>query len=167
MHVLCQLRKPEMVTSYYGKRFRYDRVEIMPTQCPSARCKTGSNLLGIVERTGRVTFLNQKTVVTKEFVQIAQRGRAPEKRFRFSNACITSACRQWTGEKCGVIEQVLRIIPPDQRCMELPECTIRPNCRWFQQHGATACSVCPFVITDAMVCDQEGDYYDQREEHGK
>jgi hypothetical protein len=30
----------------------------------------------------------------------------------------------------------------------LPECSIRPQCRWHLQSGDNACRACPEVITD-------------------
>jgi hypothetical protein len=30
----------------------------------------------------------------------------------------------------------------------LPECSIRPHCRWHLQSGDAACRACPEVITD-------------------
>ena len=31
---------------------------------------------------------------------------------------------------------------------QLPPCSIRSNCRWWQQEGRAACIRCPQVITD-------------------
>jgi hypothetical protein len=30
----------------------------------------------------------------------------------------------------------------------LPECSIRPQCRWHLQSGDAACRACPEVVTD-------------------
>lgn len=92
-------------------------------------------------------------VIDEEFVTIARKGRAPEKRFRFAGNCIESSCQQWTGERCGVIESVLAsdegvaavavaIADP------LPHCVIRSQCRWFAEERSEACAVCPLVVTD-------------------
>lgn len=119
--------------------------------CPSARCESGAILLGIVLPDGKVAFARDRVVVDESFVQIARSGRAPESRFRFSTSCARDACKQWTGERCGVIDIVLghwgdnEVLPP------LSECSIRPQCRWYQQVGRSACSVCPLVITDTSV----------------
>jgi hypothetical protein len=31
---------------------------------------------------------------------------------------------------------------------DLPPCSIRRNCRWWQQEGKAACQRCPQIITD-------------------
>jgi hypothetical protein len=62
--------------------------------CPSAKCQEGSVLLGIVQKDGKLSFISQKMVVDKDFVQIAKKGRSPEKRFRFNNKCAKTSCKQ-------------------------------------------------------------------------
>ena len=117
--------------------------------CPSAPCKEGANVIGIVMATDGVALLNKPIPVDKEFMQRAQQGRAPEKRFRFSYTCVQSGCSQWKGSKCGLIETVVQDIRADQkRIPTLPNCTIRKDCRWFHQEGAAACAVCPLIITN-------------------
>lgn len=116
--------------------------------CPSAECEEGAILLGIVQREGHISFVSEKIIADKEFVQIARKGRNPRKRFRFSNHCVTSACSQWTNSRCGVIDKVIEILEPQCNKPELPSCSIRKDCRWFMQRGASACHVCPYVITD-------------------
>ncbi len=119
--------------------------------CPSSRCKPGALLLGIVLPNGRIGYSRKRLVVNGEFVQIATQGRAPEKRFRFSSPCVQSACKQWSAGRCGVIDEVLAELEPTQDAQRLPQCAIRSACRWFLQHGAAACRVCPLVITDCTV----------------
>jgi hypothetical protein len=75
--------------------------------CPSSRCEEGATLLGVVQSDGRVGFASRRYEVTQEFVQIARAGRAPEKRFRFASTCAMKGCRQWTGERCGVIDTIM------------------------------------------------------------
>jgi hypothetical protein len=116
--------------------------------CPSGRCQDGSILLGIVQQDGRVSIANEKIVVDKEFVQIARRGRSPEKRFRFAEACVNTGCKQWSDGRCGVIDKVIEILMPKDDPVELPECAIRSECRWYKQCGGKACTVCPEVVTD-------------------
>jgi hypothetical protein len=116
--------------------------------CPSARCEKGAVLLGIVQRNGRISFISKKLLVNDEFVSIAQSGRSPEKRFRFSSKCISTGCKQWTDGRCGVIDKVIDIIQPDREITELPDCSIRSECRWHKQRDNRACTVCPEIITD-------------------
>jgi len=120
--------------------------------CPSARCEPGATLLGIVEADGRVGYITPALQIDEKFVEQAQRGRAPEKRFRFAGTCVEGGCAQWTGTRCGVIDRALAadvVEPPLKAAREpLPQCAIRSSCRWFAQSGADACRVCPLVTTD-------------------
>jgi hypothetical protein len=115
--------------------------------CPSAPIHDGAILVGMVMPDGRVAFASDRITVDAEFVQIARRGNSPETRFRFGGTCHKSGCVQWAGGRCGVIDRVMEAAPPDA-LSELPECSLRSQCRWFNQRGAAACAVCPEVITD-------------------
>jgi len=121
--------------------------------CPSARMKEGGTLLGIVMPNGRVAFSPDRIEVNREFVVNANEGRSPEKRFRFADACVRTACKQWAGSRCGVIDEVLNDMPADalRAGAQLPHCSIRSQCRWYEQAGAEACRACPLVITDCRM----------------
>ena len=122
--------------------------------CPSSRCEEGAVLVGVILSDGTVAYAAERRVVTQEFVQIARQGRTPERRFRFGGTCIKSGCRQWTGDRCGVVDRVTGLVGADADVQErlndrnLPECSIRAECRWFDQSGELACAVCPLVVTD-------------------
>jgi hypothetical protein len=79
-------------------------------------------------------------------VERAQRLGAPEAHFRFSGRCVQSRCKQWSGTRCGVIDRQLGELG-DLAVGELPECSIRSDCRWFRQTGAVACAACPLVLS--------------------
>ncbi len=120
--------------------------------CPSWSCEAGASLIGIVLADGSVAFSKDRIVIDEAFVQTARQGRSPEKRFRFSSTCRRAACVQWSNDRCGIVD---RIISEHEECttaasepFELPECSIRPQCRWHLQSGDTACQACPEVITD-------------------
>ena len=117
--------------------------------CPSYSCQPGAILLGIVMRDGRVAFSSDQLIINEEFVQIAHEGRTPEKRFRFGGQCVQNGCRQWTGERCGVIDKITETANINVESAALPECSIRSECRWFYQRGAEACAVCPEIVTDS------------------
>ena len=125
-----------------------------PVLCPSSRCEDGHILLGVVQADGTVGFLSERMTLGLEFVEIASKGRRPEKRFRFASTCVKTACRQWKGGRCGVIDQVLDSVPAALRSTRLAQCSIRDQCRWHQQEGDEACTVCPLVITDLLVDDE-------------
>ena len=124
--------------------------------CPSSLGQVGSNLLGIVNPSGTVGYFDQPIEVTPEFLADAGDEETLERRFRFSNKCIQSGCKQWTGSECGVIKAVLALdsIPLNK---DLPACSIRSTCRWFSQEGAAACNGCRYVITNVSdpAIDQE------------
>ena len=116
--------------------------------CPSARCEEGSYLLGIVGADGVVGFILPPLPLDAAFVEQAHKGRSPESRFRFTNRCVESNCGFWTGSRCGVIDNVVETLPV-QRAESLRPCMIRSQCRWFSQHGRSACDVCPLIVTEA------------------
>ena len=123
-----------------------------PILCPSWRCEAGASLIGIVLPDGTVAFSKDKIVIDESFVEVARQGRSPEKRFRFSSTCKRAACVQWTDGKCGIADVVIRehqerTADPNEPFV-LPECSIRPLCRWHLQSGDEACRACPEVITD-------------------
>lgn len=119
------------------------------TLCPSSKCRDGSLLLGIVKEDGHVDMLKQAIPITEDFVNTAMQGRLPEMRFRFAGNCAKNGCRQWTGTRCGIIDKMLNhiqdAIPESDG---LPACSIRSQCRWYNQNGAEACKICPWVITE-------------------
>jgi hypothetical protein len=115
--------------------------------CPSFRCAEGALLLGIVKPDGLVAFANSPLVVTKDFVDIAQAGsRVPEKRFRFAGPCQSCKCSNWNKGDCEIVE--LAVAWPGERSeRDLPDCSIRPDCKWYLQRGDEACRVCPEITT--------------------
>ena len=124
-----------------------------PELCPSGKCEPGAKLMGVVQQDGRVGYLGKPLEVDDAFVAQANEGRTPERRFRFVNPCAESGCRQWTGTRCGVIDKVMKQLEGHE-AESLPKCGIRPQCRWFRQNGADACSVCSLVITDTREASQ-------------
>jgi hypothetical protein len=123
--------------------------------CPSARCQEDALLLGVVTPDGTVAYIQPPTRVGAEFVGQAQALGHPERRFRFSSACVEGACPQWTGSACAVIDLVIGSRPDESPAGKatpsgaaLPACAIRRSCRWFAQRGAAACAVCPEIVAD-------------------
>jgi hypothetical protein len=120
--------------------------------CPSGRCQEGSLLLGVVNADQSVGFIHPAIPLDEEFVERA--GTAPLRRFRFAEPCATSRCAQWTGERCGVIDEVLAEAPGQPLGAPLPFCSIRRTCRWFGQSGRAACAVCRFVVTEEALLEE-------------
>jgi hypothetical protein len=116
--------------------------------CPSAPADVKAILLGVVGSDGSVAFLKDRIEVTREFLDIAAKGRAPETRFRFSSPCTGRACKQWVNGGCSLPERLAEMIPrSDATDAPLPHCSIRGQCRWFDQRGSDACRICPLVVT--------------------
>lgn len=118
--------------------------------CPSATCTPGNTLIGIRGDDGRIKALRTPLPVTPEFAGAAAEAGPPEARMRFASACQTSACSQWTGSRCGVIDRVLKHLEatPEALRRDLQPCAIRATCRWYDQSGAAACKGCDLVVTD-------------------
>jgi hypothetical protein len=115
--------------------------------CPSGPCVEGALLLGVMTESGRLAYVQPSPRVDAEFVARARARGHPEARFRFSQPCVEAGCPQWTGEGCGVADKLLEE-KPGATSAGLPACTIRRSCRWFAQHGADACAICPTVVAD-------------------
>jgi hypothetical protein len=119
--------------------------------CPSARCSKGNILLGIVNRQGRIDFLPDKIVIDDAFVAAASKGRKPEQRFRFSGPCMRGACDRWRDNACSVAKLFHEEAPALLRDFEpppLPNCSIRPDCRWHSEYGDEICAACVWVVTE-------------------
>jgi len=69
----------------------------------------------------------------------------PTEVFRLAAACQTHLCPHFDGANCGLAARIVQILPAVVE--QLPPCRIRPECRWFQQEGATACRRCPRIST--------------------
>ncbi|MGA2452323.1 MAG: hypothetical protein ABSG93_02295 [Solirubrobacteraceae bacterium] len=115
--------------------------------CPSGRSIHGASLIGIVGPDARLGYLNEAIPLDDLFLEKV-RGRAPMQRFRFSEPCVEAGCAQWTGSRCGLIDEVLDSAKhvPEAGVARLPRCPIRRSCRWFHQVGRDACLVCPFIV---------------------
>jgi len=115
--------------------------------CPSYTCKPGAKILGIVNASGFINYLQSTIEIDKTFVEEANKGRLPEKRFRFAGNCTKNGCKQWdkTDSQCGLIDTIVEVFdkPPQS---ELQHCPIRERCRWFAQRKKTACYNCNEVI---------------------
>lgn len=116
--------------------------------CPSAPADAKAILLGVIQPDGSVAFIKDRMKVTREFLDIVAKGRTPETRFRFSAPCIGGACKQWVNGGCSLPDRLPDMMPRSEvRDAPLPSCSIRSQCRWFDQRGAEACRICPMVIT--------------------
>ncbi|MBD2702212.1 hypothetical protein IC229_16285 [Spirosoma sp. BT702] len=125
------------------------------TLCPSARAEEGALLLGVVGPDQSVSLLKEPELLTTELTEAVTSIDAPERHFRFANRCVKSGCNQWREGRCGVIDLVMSFNKHLSEPTALPFCAIRSQCRWHQQVGPTACSICPFIITDSTQTNEE------------
>jgi hypothetical protein len=122
--------------------------------CPAAVCEPGAVLVGMVGADGRVGYVLPQVPVSERFVAFARTSGAPERRFRFASPCVEDGCRHWCAGRCSVIDEVAATVDPRDAAgavavpLPLPRCSIRAECRWFDQLGLDACAVCPFVVTE-------------------
>ncbi|HEY7137254.1 MAG TPA: hypothetical protein VIB48_19515 [Acidimicrobiia bacterium] len=122
--------------------------------CPAAVCEPGAILVGMVGADARVGYVLPQVPVSERFIAFARTSGAPERRFRFASPCVEDACRHWCAGRCLVIDQVAATVDPRDAAgpvavpLPLPRCSIRAECRWFDQLGLDACAVCPFVVTE-------------------
>ena len=104
-------------------------------------------LLGIVAARGEIAYITPNLPVTREMLVIFQEsGVPPENRLRFAGPCMGDRCVQWAGHRCGLIDRVVDHFGDGDGTAPLPKCGIRATCRWFAQHGRTACASCPEVV---------------------
>lgn len=121
-----------------------------PYTCPSAPATAGAGLLGVLGPDGRIHNLRTPMTVDADFLNAAKAAGPPEARMRFSGSCQTSGCAQWTGTRCGVIDRAMAALQAPAQ-PELPPCTIRASCRWFDQTGPKACTTCALIVTDTRI----------------
>jgi len=126
--------------------------------CPANKCKQGSLLLGARQEDGTVAIFPEPLTISDEFIELVKNHpSAPEERFRFTNKCVTSGCKQWTGSACGVVERAVQFLDSVPSVDPHFPCSIRNNCRWFQQRGYDACRICPYILRD--ITEAEVDAY--------
>jgi hypothetical protein len=119
-----------------------------PLMCPSAQPDMqDSVVLGVFEDTAngkRVAWLEKPQPVTPELLSLT-RDVDPRNIFRFAARCEERKCVHFDGEDCRLATRIVQILP---RAVDvLPPCSIRPECRWYQQEGKPACLRCPEVVT--------------------
>ena len=117
--------------------------------CPSARPElVDSVVFGVVTGTvkePRVTYLKQPQSVTDELMALSSPV-TPTEVFRIAAPCATKSCQHFDGKSCRL---AMRIVEKRSAVVEeLPPCSIRRDCRWYQQEGKVACMRCPQVVTD-------------------
>jgi hypothetical protein len=116
--------------------------------CPSAQPDMEDSLvLGVLEKTAsgeRLAWIEDPQPVTPQLLQLT-REVDPRNIFRFAARCEEKRCIHFDGSNCKLATRIVQILP---RAVDvLPPCSIRVECRWYQQEGKAACFRCPQVIT--------------------
>ncbi|NEP80393.1 MAG: nitrogen fixation protein [Okeania sp. SIO3C4] len=119
------------------------------TLCPSARPDMpDSKVFGVIGGTvdePRLAYLKEPLPVTDEVMALSD-SVTPAEVFRTAAPCIEKNCQHFDGANCRLAMQVVENLTTAVE--QLPPCSIRSNCRWWQQEGKAACMRCPQVITD-------------------
>lgn len=117
--------------------------------CPSARPEMeGSVVFGVILGTSeepRLAHLVKPKPVTEELLALSEPV-APTEVFRFAASCAGNGCQHFDGAKCRLATRIVEGLAPVAE--ELPPCSIRSSCRWWQQEGKAACMRCPQIVTD-------------------
>jgi hypothetical protein len=119
------------------------------TLCPSARPElVNSVVFGIVGGTAtepRIAYLKHPVPVTDELMARTSPV-TPSEIFRTAASCAESGCQHFNGKDCRLAMRIVETLP--DVVTALPPCSIRRDCRWWQQEGRAACMRCPQIITD-------------------
>jgi hypothetical protein len=124
--------------------------------CPSSRPERPNSVVfgvvrGSIEKP-RVNYLEKPEPVTEELMALAEPV-TPTEVFRTASPCEESGCQHFDGKECGLVKRVVDQLSSVSQ--KLPACSIRNECRWWQQEGASACFRCPQVVTDSYGASQQ------------
>jgi hypothetical protein len=119
------------------------------TLCPSSRPELADSIVfGLISGTvtePRVAYLKQPIPVTNELMAKASPA-TPAEIFRTATPCAAQACQHFDGKDCRLAVQIIEKLPTVAE--ELPPCSIRRDCRWWQQEGKSACMRCPQIVSN-------------------
>ena len=116
--------------------------------CPSAPATAeGGVVFGVVRgdiKTRRVAYLTETVRVTTDILAATAPASANEV-LRTAAPCAETGCQHFDGRNCALVQRMVTLLPVVVG--SLPQCGIRPHCRWWQQEGPNACVRCPQVVT--------------------
>lgn len=119
------------------------------TLCPSSRPEVAKSVAfgvigGTVEKP-HVTYLKQPVTITEDLIAKTAPV-TPAEVLRSAAPCAVKGCQHFDGANCRLAMQIVEQLPTVTDA--LPPCSIRRDCRWWQQEGKAACMRCPQVVTD-------------------
>jgi hypothetical protein len=125
-----------------------EKTRLTPLLCPSALPEMPEGrIFGVMGGTAaepRLAYLDEPAPATGEILALAGEVQ-PTEVFRMAAPCVERKCTHFDGTNCGLVTRIVQILPAVVD--NLPPCTIRKDCRWFQQEGKSACLRCPQVVT--------------------
>jgi hypothetical protein len=125
-----------------------ERMEPRAPLCPSALPEMPhGRVFGVVGGTAtepRLAYLDQATEATEDVLALSGPVK-PTEVFRMAAPCVESKCTHFDGKDCRLVTRIVQILPAVVDA--LPACSIRKDCRWFEQEGRSACLRCPQVVT--------------------
>ncbi|MEL6662861.1 MAG: nitrogen fixation protein [Pseudomonadota bacterium] len=127
--------------------------------CPSAE-PSGEDAaaIGVVQgdvANPKVNYFGRPAPATDELLALASPV-APTEVFRFSAACVESACSHYRDGACQIARRLVERMAPTRST--LPRCGVRGACRWWIQEGRTACERCDSVVTTNSAPTQTMDF---------
>jgi hypothetical protein len=126
-----------------------ESITTQKTLCPSARPELPESVVfgvigGTVEKP-HVTYLKQPQPITDDLIALSAPV-TPTEVLRTAAPCAANGCQHFDGTNCRLAMRIVEQLPTMTE--QLPPCSIRRDCRWWQQEGKSACMRCPQVITD-------------------
>lgn len=121
------------------------------TLCPSAQPDwPEAKVFGVVNGDSdapATAYLKSAEPVSEELMALTA-GVEPAEVFRIAAPCACSGCDHYddADAQCRLVEKTVRWVPLVTE--SLPVCSIRADCRWWQQEGKEACFRCPQVVTN-------------------
>lgn len=126
-----------------------DTTTAQKTLCPSARPELPESVVfGVIGGTvdkPHVTYLPQSQPITDDLIAMSAPV-TPTEILRTAAPCAALGCQHFDGTDCRLAKRIVEQLPTVSE--QLPPCSIRKDCRWWQQEGKAACMRCPQVITD-------------------
>jgi hypothetical protein len=117
-------------------------------QCPSAQPDMeGAAVFGIIggdSGNERAAYFDARIPVSQEVLELTMNVN-PLAVYRIAAKCEHSRCMHFNGHACELARRIVQLLPSSVE--QLPQCSIRTECRWFAQEGSSACVRCPQILT--------------------
>jgi hypothetical protein len=116
--------------------------------CPSSQPQRDARIFGMVRQTpdgDRIGYFTEAIPATPENLALPAPA-LPTEAFRLAAPCAERRCPHFDGSHCQLGTRIVRMLEPVVG--SAPACVIRSTCRWFREHGKSACVRCPQVVTD-------------------